>query len=344
MVMKKGLILLGALVVVASFTVASQAQGLSGIWPGRAPTMEASPCDPVCPLFDPPVFYVGWMESSTTTINFDATAGGGQRWLLSGLWLGLAERINLNCNAGVDLDGWLLIPSNRKGGESETINETIPVLTTTVTTDSAGVPHVTTTTTSVTTPTPFNRTWDTRPDWWYLDAAANFACCTGLKALAGFRYEHFSTNFKNPSPVFGLTTTPDDTADLTVNSYLPYVGLQSSIGGPGSKVSLRVIGFPIAPASVTFSETGLFGVNSRVQASGNWSRSHFMEVFAEGNRMFSSDMGVGAFFRWNLLYGKGSLATEILPAVGSIDDPKASFNRNTYTFGASFTLNLGSPF
>jgi hypothetical protein len=334
--MKKGLILLVTVLLVASFTVSGHAQGFLGIWPGSSPGFGAYRTDPIRQAFDPPVFYVGWMESYSTSIGFEATNGGGQRWPLSGLWLGLAERINLNENCGVDLDGWVLIPSNRKGGESETLSSSHSIIT--------HPTRITTVVVQVTNSFEVNRTWETSPEWWYLDAAATYGRSDAFKVIAGFRYEHFSTNFKNPSSLFGLTTTPDDTADLTLNSYLPFVGLQSTIGGPGSKVSLRLIGFPIAPASVTFSETGLFGVSSRVQATGNWSNSYFVELFAEGSRMFSPDMGVGAFFRWNYLYGKGSLATEILPVVGSIDDPQASFNRNTFTFGGSFTLNLGSPF
>lgn len=335
--MKKGFVLVAALLMLAAIPVGVHAQGLLGsMWPGSFSQRSCGlgPCDPCGPpLFDPPIFYVGWMDSNSAKFSFDAAGGGGQRWPLTGVWLGLAERINLNETCGVDLDGWVLIPSNRNGGEAETVDTTIPHLSPTST---PGVFTVTFIPAAILA----TRTWDTRPDWWYLDAAATYSMSEAFRILAGFRYEHFSTNFQNPSPIFGLVTTPDDTADATVNSYLPFVGLQSSMGG----LNLRLIGFPIAPAQVTYGETGIFGVNSRVNSSGGWSRSYFLELFAEYSHNIASNMGIGAFFRWNYLHAQGNLDTEILPHIGSIDAPGVSFDRNTATIGGSFTLNFGSPF
>ena len=106
---------------------------------------------------------------------------------------------------------------------------------------------------------PGGRTWNTRPEWWYLDAAATCAFCTPFKVMAGFRYEHFSVRFDNPSDNFGIVSTTGDEADLTINSYLPFVGLQTTVGGPASNVYVRFIGFPWAPGDVTHSETGISG-------------------------------------------------------------------------------------
>ncbi len=64
--MKKGLIVLAALLIVASFTVSGHAQRLFSIWPGSMPAFGGGPgaCGPAGPrLFDPPTLYVGWMET-----------------------------------------------------------------------------------------------------------------------------------------------------------------------------------------------------------------------------------------------------------------------------------------
>jgi hypothetical protein len=335
MAMKKGLILLAALLIVASFTVSGHAQSLFNIWPGGMPAFGGGPgaCGPLGPrLFEPPTFYVGWMESlrrvswSFADPNPGGLFGGKHNWDVAGLWLGLEQKINLTETCGVDLDGWVLIPSNRQGAELEAglttqnVGSVAPVI--------------------ITIPVPGGRTWNTRSEWWYLDAAATCAFCTPLKALAGFRYEHFSVRFDNPSDINGIASSADSTADLTINSYLPFVGLQTSVGGPASNVCVRFIGFPWAPANVTHSETGLPLAGSRIDSTGNWNRSYFWEIFAEYNRSVAANMGIGAFFRWNVLHGQTNLDAT-LPA-GTISSDSA-FDRNTMTFGGSFSLNFGSP-
>ncbi len=127
--MKKVLILLAALVIVASFTISGHAQGLLGIWPGSAPAFGGGPGaygPPGARLFEPPTFYVGWMESNRkvswgfNSPNSASLFGGAHSWTPSGLWLGLEQKINLTENCGLELDGWVLIPSNRRGDEQET--------------------------------------------------------------------------------------------------------------------------------------------------------------------------------------------------------------------------------
>lgn len=335
--MKKGLIVLAALLIVASFTVSGHAQGLLGIWPGSMPAFGGGPgaCGPAGPrLFDPPTLYVGWMETvrraswSFADPNPGSVFGGAHRYPLSGLWLGLEQKINLNETCGIDLDGWVLIPSNRQGSEQE------PTITTVITSTSPITVGLA--------PGVGNRTWNTRTEWWYIDAAATWACCTPFKLLAGFRYDHFSTRFDNPTNAFGVVFNPDDTADLTVNSYLPFVGLQTRIGSPESNVLVRWIGFPVAPANLTFSETNANTLGTRVDSTGNWNNnSYWTEIFAEYNRNFAGGMGIGAFFRWHLYHGTTSLTTNPLGLTGVSTD--ASFDRNAITLGGNIQLNFGSP-
>lgn len=339
--MKKGLVLFAALLMVASFALVAHGQGSLG-FPGlgRAQSLGGGTCDPCAlPLFEPPTLFVGWMDSYKLRFSFDAADPGGvfgdaHSWRVSGLWLGMEERINLSENCGINLDGWVLIPSNRQGEVSEGIIRNIVTITI------IGDPIIITTIT----PTPGigNRSWNTRTDWWYVDAAADFACCTGLKALAGFRYDHFSTRFDNPSSD-SLPSTSADTADITVNSYLPYVGIQSRLGGPASNVNVRLIGFPWAPANVSHFETSEAGIGTRVETTGNFDKSYFLELFAEYNRNLFGDASMGAFFRWNVLHGHANLSSDVLPGLGSTSSG-GSFDRNTYTFGGSLALNFRSPF
>lgn len=327
--MKKGLIVLAALLIVASFTVSGHAQSPFNIWPGGMPVFGGGPGaygQPGPRLFEPLTFYVGWMESlrragwSFADPNPGSVFGGAHRYPLAGLWLGLEQKVNLNETWGLDLDGWVLIPTNRQGSEQE------PTITTSGTIAPITVPGV------------GNRTWNTRTEWWYLDAAVSCAFITPVKALAGFRYDHFSTRFDNPTNAFGVVFTSADTADLTVNSYLPFVGLQTTVGGPASNVMVRWIGFPVAPANLTFSETNANTLGTRVDSTGNWSNSYWTEIFATYNRSFAAGMGIGAFFRWHLYHGQANLTTNPLGFAGVSSD--ASFDRNAMTFGGSFSLNF----
>jgi hypothetical protein len=338
--MKKGLIIFLMLLTLAALPALANSQGLFGsLWPGKGQSSACGSCDPCAPrLCGPPIFYVGWMDTHSASLHFNATSGGGQHWPLAGIWLGLADSINLNRNWGLDFDGWLLIPMNSRGNESETLETSTPV------TVFTGLPPLYYRVDQVVSTTTLVRTWETKPDWWYVDAAATYGISDAFKVLGGFRYEHFSTSFRNPHSVFGLITTPNDTADVTVNNYLPFVGLQSGVGGSTSKISIKVIGFPMAFADVTFGETGMFGVNSRVQSKGGWDKGYFLEIFAEATTNFSANMGVGAFVTWNMMHAQGNLKTDILPVIGSIDSPETVFNRDHYTVGANMTLNFGLPF
>jgi hypothetical protein len=335
--MKKGLIVIAALLIVASFTVSGHAQSPFNIWPGGMPafgggTGAYGPPGPR--LFEPPTFYVGWMESlrrgswTFADPNAGSIFGGIHRYDVAGLWLGLEQKINLTETCGLDLDGWVLIPSNRRGSEQEPTISTVIVSTS---------PIVVT----ATVPGLGSRTWNTRTEWWYLDAAATCSFCTPVKAIAGFRYEHFSTRFDNPADIFGIVSTTADEADLTINSYLPFVGLQTTAGGPASNVCVRLIGFPWAPGNVTHSETGIPGIGSRIDSTRNWNNSYFWEIFAEYNRSVAANMGFGAFFRWNVLHGQTDLSTTLPSGIAVSSD--ASFDRNTMTFGGSFSLNFASP-
>lgn len=340
--MKKGLILFVALLVLAALPVLANAQGLLGFpWPGRAQAVGCGACDPCnLPLFEPPTFYVGWMETArNVTFSFDqgdpgSFFGDKHYWRVAGLWLGLEEIINLNCNCGIALDGWVLIPSNRP---FESIQGTTRSIVTITGEDDDDGRRTVSVLQGI-----GNRDWNSRPDWWYLDAAATYAVYGGSRIIAGFRYEHFSTRFDNPSSLT-LPSTSGDTADITVNSYLPYVGIQSSIGGPASNVKVRFIGFPYVPASVSHFETGEAGVGTRVETTGRFDRSYFLELFAEYSRKLFGDASMGAFFRWNLLHGNTNLTTDVLP-ISVSSSTLGSFDRNTYTFGGSLSLNFGSPF
>lgn len=333
--MKKGLVLVAVLLAVVAPPAVAQAQGLFGFGlPGNilgpyGGTGQA--------LFTPPAFYVGWMESyKDTVLLFDAAPpggflGGSHKWPSAGLWLGLAETVNLTQRCGVMVDGWVLIPSDRKGSEPETSLTTILVFN--------GETFDPVQLTSL-----GKREWDTRNDWWYVDGMLFCGCSKTFQALAGFRYEHFSTRFKNPSDAVVVPSTPSDRLDITVNSYLPYFGAQYATGGSNSSLSVRFLGFPFVPANATHFETGEAGSATRIESKGNFRNGgYWWELFAEYDWNMFNGASVGAFLRWNVVHGKAKFHSELQPAHIIGQDQGATFDRNTFTFGGSLSLNFGSP-
>ncbi|MBI4966434.1 MAG: hypothetical protein HY913_24350 [Desulfomonile tiedjei] len=337
--MKKGLFLFIALLILTG-AASVHAQGLLGYGLPGAPQFPASGAGAygysTTPFLAPPTFYIGWMESyKNTTFRFDGSNLGSARWPAAGLWLGLEEKINVSESCGVAVDGWILVPTNRRSGGAEPL--------TTVVFDTSGIPISTTTSLG-------SGTWDTRNDWWYVDAMGYCGCSKTFAVLAGFRYEHFSTRFRDPKAFEQITidfnggtattSDPDAGADFTVNSYQPYVGVQYFLGGPTGSINIRLLGFPYVPADVNWLLTG---GGASITSKGNLKDSYFFELFAQAERNIFGNANIGGFFRWNLLHGRTSLHTEVLPAIGSIDNV-GSFDRNTLTFGGSFSLNFVTPY
>lgn len=341
--MKKGLFLLAAFLIVALPAIAP-AQGLLGYGVPGFPVGGAGMYDgSTRPFLTPPTFYVGWMTTSKwVTFGLDTIPGTGvfgndHRWRTQGVWLGLEEKINLSERCGLMLDGWLLIPVKRRGPVSETEARTILV----PVNDDDSEDRIFI---RVTTDTGFSRSFETDPDWWYVDAMGYCGCSRTFTVVGGFRYDHFSTRFKNPRDATLVTGTPQDLGDVTVNSYLPYFGIQYLVGGSTGSINVRLIGFPYVPANVTHSETGESGATTRVQVKGNFSRSYFWEIFAQADKKIFGDANIGAFLRWNWLHGQAQLNTDILgTSIGGLD-ASAFFDRNTITVGGSFSLNFASPF
>ncbi|MBI4966433.1 MAG: hypothetical protein HY913_24345 [Desulfomonile tiedjei] len=333
--MKKGLILFAALLIITG-AASVHAQGLLGYGlPGVPMFGGGGPgaYGPYArPFFTPPTFYVGWMESyKHATFGYDDTDFGTllgikHRYPLSGLWLGLEEKINVGENCEIILDGWVLVPSNRRGTEQEVNTFAIGTIGGQFASIQGG------------------RSWNARPDWWYIDALGACGCSKTFMVLAGFRYEHFSVQLNDPQdPVF-VAITGDDRADLTVNSYQPLVGVQYRLGGgSGGSINVRMMGFPYVPADVKFYQTATGGT-TRVESNGNFKDSYFFEIFAQAERNIFGDANIGAFFRWNLLHGRARLNSELVPGGLFNNEDRATLDRNTLTFGGSFSLNFVTPY
>jgi len=289
---------------------------------------------------DPLSFYVGWgTDVGNPRFTFDSGGGGvsslSHRWPLRGLWLGVAEKLNASERFGINVEAWWLIPSTAVGTEESVVG---------VTTFIPGVgtaPGV-----FFTVPAAISINWNTRPDWWYLDGRAVLKPCGGnFAVLGGFRYDHFSTRFENPFNVAtGFAFDPSNQADITVNSYIPYLGFEYSCMGGTNGLCLRFIGFPWVPADVLHSETGEAGAGLRATSTANFnSGRYFVEFFGEYSRSVVGGAGIGVWFRWQDLSGRGPITSTINPGGFVISDAFV-FDRNTVAVGGKATLNFNLPF
>jgi hypothetical protein len=154
---------------------------------------------------------------------------------------------------------------------------------------------------------PGGKTWSTNTDWWFVDGALSYETLGLGKLLAGFRYDRFATNFKDPGNFSGPVGSPSDTGDVTINCYIPFVGVQLDQGTPGgSQLMFRVIGFPWLGGDVLYHDSiGNFSVltQDRIELQKGIGKGYFLEAFAEyGQAVFGSGQ-VSVFGRWNCCMG-----------------------------------------
>ena len=316
--MKKCLLIFTAILLFASAPALvwgfNFSSGFPGLWKGGM-FGEARSCDPYSGSRIGS-FYVGWEESRDGFVFAASTEGIGlffditdleHRTPLRGLWLGLSKEISLWRNCGVMVSGWYLISSGVS--ELESINHG----------------------------TVFDRTWDAKADWGFLEALATFGCGGG-SLLAGFRYDHFSTRFTNPFNLFGIESLVTDRADATANSYIPLVGVQWRNIGATSSLTVRAVGFPVIPGNINYLQSFVGAL--ALEATSHYKNSSFLEVFAEYAWKFGP-ADIGVFGRYNATHIKSDATFNFIVPGGVIAASKTysvGINRNSWTLGGQLAL------
>lgn len=327
------------MLLITPLTTCASSQGLFGAGLPGLPSFgglfgqNCDTCGPTKTTCGPLVFYAGWgddRKGTTFSFDFQASVPGlgedkaklQQTYPVRGLWLGLASQANLSQRIGFLADGWVIVPSNRRSEE-------------TARTVFGGVR---------------SRSWESKTDWWFVDGAASYDTDSLGKLLAGFRYDHFATNFQNPDNLIGGQFRPSDQSDVTINMYLPFVGVQVNQGSPGgSQLTVRIIGFPWFASDVKFNETwgaGVGGTPTRIEGNKAMVNSYFLEVFGEVSRDVFGSGGFGLFGRWNVVHGKKS-SFRLDERNGTFfhfaSEQEFAIDRQSWTLGASFNLNFNSP-
>jgi hypothetical protein len=315
-------------------------QGLFGFGFPAAP-----PDRSVGSIFSPPNFYVGWMQSikSTKLVFEDNGPGvflGGDHWWRSAGWrVGIEERINITNACGIIVDGCLLLPKNRRGIEIERAQRRVFDVVVSFGSEEETIFDFIPRTES------FSRaiSWTTTDDWWHAGGMVCWGSSNVFQIVGGGRYEHFSTRFIQPNQTSSLPSSPADRIDITVNSALPFFGLQSGLSGAGNSLNFRLIGFPMVYSSVTHFENGEAGAATRIESRGSFRRGYWWDIVAQFNRNMFPGADVGVFLCWNVVHGTAYLHSELQPNHISAEDDRGTFNRNTITVGGKFSFSFSLP-
>jgi hypothetical protein len=196
-----------------------------------------------------------------------------------------------------------------------------------------------------TTPTPpgfHMRDWDGETIWGTAEGLWLYPLGYGFSGAVGGRWDSWQTSMTNPRNYsFGLYAATD-TADLTVNAYLPLLGIVSSWNG----FSFGVLGFPGAYGDVTTHETR--GPTTRITETGAYSGGHFVEIFTDWSVPAFSivpgqvDGGASLFIKFNSLRASGVVTYSGSGGVGSRDTPFA-FQRNLLSTGIQAFITFSLP-
>lgn len=272
----------------------------------------------------PLIFYIGWGDDRNGTSFGEGATGlplGGtsdpRNWHYPnrGWWLGLSEQVQLRDRVGLGLSGWYLLPSNQTAEERA---------------GSGG------------------KSWELNNKWYWLDANLNIDLGI-VTLLGGVRYDYNTTNLRNPFNVFGFNPSSNLTSDLTLDTFIPYLGFQYAYAGAQSYLMARAIGFPALIGTTKYQETNLTAVGDeagRIEGSGKYGRSSFIEAFLEYSRIVSG-FQIGIFARWTAInaqnifdVGPGFPVNK--PGQNSAEADFSVTRQNT-TVGGNFNLAFNTP-
>ncbi len=235
------------------------------------------------------------------------------RYNLDGMWLALWANSRLGDCLGLYARGSWLAPFNHRAEEVY----------------SGGVVVFST-----------SRTWVTNTRWYNLDVGGTFSCYGGMDIVGGFRFDSFSTNFSDAADAVGFVSLNTDTADSTLKSYIPYVGLMVN---QGPRLRVGLIGFPYVPGDLTYHETTAGTI--RTETNGSLRNSYFLEAFAEYARDLMGG-SLGVFGTWSYLATRSNVTAVAKLGGVTLNTQPYGFDlrRQSYILGAKFAINFFSPF
>lgn len=189
--------------------------------------------------------------------------------------------------------------------------------------------------------------WNTKTMWGTLQGL--YVCpAYGCRALAGFRWDNWQTSLNGRfdiSPGFAVAA-PTDTGALTINAYVPLVGVATYLRG----LTMGMVGFPWVPGDFRYAETRNNAGLRFDSGSGNFKRAWFVEFFTDYRLPMSTlvslpgaaDANLSLFGKFNYMEVKNSFTLTRQPAAVS-DVFDFAFYRTLFVVGAQANLNFNMP-
>jgi hypothetical protein len=189
------------------------------------------------------------------------------------------------------------------------------------------------------------RRWSADTYWATLEGIWAYPLSGTFSTLGGFRWVCWQTSYKAPVNELGFPTGPvADSGDLTINGYIPLIGLLATYRG----LNVGAVGFPTTIGDVEAKEVVLAAGSQFAEVKGTFSGGYFLEVFADYALPFPGGLGPGVDADLSL-FGKCSfLEAKATPALrwwfgGAFvaeEDYDFSLHRNLFVVGAKATLNF----
>jgi hypothetical protein len=276
-----------------------------------------------------PNFYVGYLtDRAGTRFGFDAEDGGlagitsiKHRYEKAGIALGAEIPFMLKNNFAFLASGWYVLPIMKK--DEETYFDPV-------------------------TPTYMGRKWDTANTWWYAQGALAYSI-GNTAALLGFRYDFYDTKFDSPGSVWGgFPSDPDQRADVTLNNYIPFIGVQYTYDVAPTNLSVRMVGIPFLAGTAKYSQTLGNVAPGHIEGSGNWSKGYFLEAQVDYTRRMFGSGQMGVFGMWSMVHGSATVDVDgegpFFGIPAQTDSFDLNLNRTAWTFGGKFSVDFHLPF
>lgn len=187
------------------------------------------------------------------------------------------------------------------------------------------------------------REWGAKPQWYFLNATGEYKLNEGLAILGGLLYDNTDVSINNPDVLLGLGWRADDSANVKLSTYIPYVGISSSLGG----FSAGFVTFPYVFGTVKVSYNEQFnsgGLQAALwETSGSYNGGYFLQTWLEYNTT-REGANFGVYAAYNLLHATATQSLDInWDATGLSHDYRVNVDRQIWMLGAKFSVAFSLP-
>ena len=177
-----------------------------------------------------------------------------------------------------------------------------------------------------------------------LEAMYSYPVYGLFSALMGFRWINRQTSYSAPTDVSGADaglTATTDTADDTLNAYLPLIGVATSYAG----FSAGAVGFPTAIGR--FEQKESWDQTQRFEGGGDFDGGYFVEAFIDYAipefNMGGVDASFSVFAKWSALHAKATTVFREVVADVVLTPSSFNFYSHTLVIGGKATFRFETP-